>query len=230
MKKISNVLWGIILILIGVVIGCNVLGIISIRIFFRGWWTLLIIIPCFIGLITDKEKLGSIIGITIGVLLLLCCQKVLEFEMLLKLVIPLILIIIGISFILKSFINKDIQNEIKKLNKERPKDNRYNVAFSSEEINFDGEEFNGADLVATFGGIKCDLRKAVIKNDLVINIKSVFAGIEIYVPKNVRIKTKSNSFFGGIDNKKIDDKSDKNAHTIYIDATCVFGGVNIREL
>ena len=131
MKKLSNVLWGIILILIGVVIGCNVLGIISIRIFFRGWWTLLIIIPCFIGLITDKEKLGSIIGITIGVLLLLCCQKVLEFEMLLKLVIPLILIIIGISFILKSFINKDIQNEIKKLNKERPKDNRYNVAFSS---------------------------------------------------------------------------------------------------
>lgn len=115
MKKISNVLWGIILILIGVVIGCNVLGIISIKVFFRGWWTLLIIIPCFIGLITDKEKLGSIIGITIGVLLLLCCQKVLEFEMLLKLVIPLILIIIGISFILKSFINKDIQNEIKKL-------------------------------------------------------------------------------------------------------------------
>ena len=51
MKKLSNVLWGIILILIGVVIGCNVLGIISIKIFFRGWWTLLIIIPCFIGFI-----------------------------------------------------------------------------------------------------------------------------------------------------------------------------------
>lgn len=229
MKKISNILWGIVLILIGILIGCNVLGIISIKIFFKGWWTLLIIIPCSIGLITDKEKLGSIIGITIGVLLLLCCQNILKFEMLWKLIIPLILIMIGISFILKNFINKDIQNEIKKLNVKRTKDNKYSVVFSSEEIKFDNEEFSGAELTTTFGSIKCDLRNSIIKNDLVINVKAVFGGIEIYVPKDIKIKTKSNSIFGGIDNKIKEETKNKNIHTIYIDATCVFGGVDIKN-
>ncbi len=29
---------------------------------FDGWWTLFIIVPCAIGLITDRDKTGSIIG------------------------------------------------------------------------------------------------------------------------------------------------------------------------
>ena len=59
MKKFGNVLWGIVLIIIGLIIGGNVLGITSINIFFDGWWTLFIIIPCFIGLFKDDEKTGN---------------------------------------------------------------------------------------------------------------------------------------------------------------------------
>lgn len=61
MKKYGNVLRGLILILIGIIIGINSLNIAEIDIFFRGWWTLLIIIPCGIGLFTElKGGLGSI--------------------------------------------------------------------------------------------------------------------------------------------------------------------------
>ena len=50
MRNIKNILWGIILIIIGTIIGTNALGITNINIFFKGWWTLIIIIPCFIDL------------------------------------------------------------------------------------------------------------------------------------------------------------------------------------
>ena len=66
MKKISNLLWGLIFILVGVVFGLNALGISDINIFFDGWWTLFIIVPCFIGLFNDDDKSGNLIGLIIS--------------------------------------------------------------------------------------------------------------------------------------------------------------------
>lgn len=80
MKKIRNTLWGIVLIVLGLIIGGNALGITNVNIFFYGWWTLFIIIPCFIGLFKEREKTGSIIGLIIGIVLLLCCQDILNFD------------------------------------------------------------------------------------------------------------------------------------------------------
>ena len=85
MKKIGNILWGVVLIIIGLIIGGNALGITHINIFFNGWWTLFIIIPCFIGLFRENEKTGSLIGLLIGVILLLGCQNLLDFDLILKL-------------------------------------------------------------------------------------------------------------------------------------------------
>ena len=71
MEKFGNVLWGIVLIAIGLIVGGNALGITNINIFFDGWWTLFIIIPCFIGLFKDNEKTVNLIGLLIGIALLL---------------------------------------------------------------------------------------------------------------------------------------------------------------
>ena len=70
MKNIRNVLWGVILVVVGVIIACNSLGLTNINIFFKGWWTIFIIAPCFINLFKDNDKTGSLIGILIGVMLL----------------------------------------------------------------------------------------------------------------------------------------------------------------
>lgn len=55
MNNFNKVLWGIVFITIGIVIGLNALEITSINLFFRGWWTLFIIIPCVIGLFDTKD-------------------------------------------------------------------------------------------------------------------------------------------------------------------------------
>ena len=203
-------------------------GITNINIFFDGWWTLFIIVPCFIGLFKEREKTGNIIGLAIGLVFLLCCQDMIDFETVWKLLVPAILIIIGVSLIVKDAFGSKINEEIKKLNESKTKDGGYCATFSGQNIKFDGEKFNGTDLNAVFGGIKCDLRNAIIENDVVINTSSIFGGTEIYIPENVKVKVKSTSIFGGVDEKKQNKIENTDAHTIYINATCLFGGVEIK--
>ena len=79
-----------------------------------------------------------------------------------------------------------------------------------------------------FCGVKCDLRNAIIENDVVINTSSIFGGIDIFLPENVKVKIKSTSIFGGVDEKKRNNVEDANTHVIYINALCLFGGVDIN--
>ena len=54
MKKVTSVLWGIALIAAGTIFALNALDITSIDVFFDGWWSLFLIIPCAVGLFTEK--------------------------------------------------------------------------------------------------------------------------------------------------------------------------------
>ncbi|MBR2315613.1 MAG: hypothetical protein IKA56_03120, partial [Clostridia bacterium] len=80
MKKFSNILWGLLFIALGVIIGLNSFGVTDINLFFDGWWTLLIIIPCTIELFRSRDKTGNLIGIAVGIALLLACQDILTFD------------------------------------------------------------------------------------------------------------------------------------------------------
>ena len=111
--KIRNILWGILFIFVGVIFGLNALEITNIDIFFDGWWTLFIIVPCFISLFKESDKTGSLIGILIGIALLLACQGILRFELIWKLMIPIILIIIGCSFIFKDAFKTKVNERVK---------------------------------------------------------------------------------------------------------------------
>ena len=79
--KIKNILWGLVLIIIGILLGLNSLEIIKFNIFFSGWWTLFIIIPSFIGLITDLDKTSNFIGLLIGCFLLLAYLDIIYFSL-----------------------------------------------------------------------------------------------------------------------------------------------------
>jgi len=220
MNNLKNILWGLLLILVGIIVGLNAFEITNINIFFDGWWTLFIIVPCLFGLITEKEKTGNIIGLLIGIFLLLSAQGIVEFEIIFKLIFPTILIILGLSLVFKNTSKKDkapdVENELE-----------YTATFSSQTLNFDNEKFNGCDMDAIFGGIKCNLVKSDIKDKSVINALALFGGINFIVPKEIKLIVKSTSIFGGVSNNYINNENAKK--TIYINATCLFGGININD-
>lgn len=225
MNKISNILWGIVFVVMGVLFGLNALEITNINIFFDGWWTLFIIVPCFIGLFKEEEKTGDLIGLIIGICLLLGCLDLISFALVWKLLIPTVLVMIGLSFIFKDVFHDKVKKEIKKLNKNDSKE--YCAVFAGQDVDFSGEEFTGCSLSAVFGGVKCDLRKAKIKEDVVINASAIFGGITILVPEDIQVKISSTPIFGGVSDER-KNKNDNSKVIIYINATSMFGGVEIK--
>lgn len=223
--KLSNVLWGLVLIILGVIFGVNALEIAYIDIFFDGWWTLVIIVPCFISLFSGKDRIVNIIGLIIGVCLLLGCQGIIDFNLIWKLMVPVILVVIGLSLIFKDAFNNKVNKEIKKLNKNGDKE--YCSTFSGQTVDYTREKFDGCILTAVFGGIKCNLKDAIIKDDTVVTTSAIFGGITIIVPDDVNVKISSTPIFGGVSDNRVNKNTDAK-HTLYINATLIFGGVEIK--
>lgn len=227
MNSLKNVLWGIVLVTIGIILGLNSLNITNIDIFFRGWWTLIIIIPCLIDFLDNKNRTGNMIGLIIGILLLLASRDIINFSLVWRLAFPTILVLIGLSVIFKNTTLNKINSKIKEINKRKTtQDKEYCSCFSGQKLDFSNEKFVGCDISAIFGGVDYNLLDSEITEDVVINASAIFGAVDIVVPKGVNVKVNSTSIFGGADNK-VKNKKD-NQPTIYVNCTCLFGGIEIK--
>ncbi len=219
MRSYKHIFWGLVLIAVGVVFALNALEITNIKIFFKGWWTLLIIIPSLVNLFVEgrDDAIGNIIGILIGVFLLLGVRNIIDFDIILKLIFPIILVLVGLSLLFK--------NTIKKVNIPKSNNTReYFATFSSQNID-GGATFTGADVNAVFGNLELDCRDSRIKKDSVINSSSIFGKVTVIVPENYQVIVKSVSIFGSVNNKC--NKNDGSKEILYIECLCLFGGIDI---
>lgn len=101
------------------------------------------------------------------------------------------------------------------------------VRCGADEYIYHGEAFHGARLDAFFGGIRLDLRDAVISEDEEIDIHTFLGGVELYVPSQVNVIVKSHSFFGGVGDETV-NCPDKDACCLHITASNFFGGVSVK--
>jgi predicted membrane protein len=230
-RRLGRIVWGIALVIVGVIFALNVLGITEIKIFFDGWWALFIIVPSFVGLFSNRDKLGSLFGLCIGVALLLSAQGIFDFSLVWKLLIPFIIVLIGLRLIFPSSWRRGTHGRIEQLKHDKQIPVKDTAAFSGRKIDYSGQVFRGAELDAVFGSIMCDLRHAIIEEDCVITASAVFAGINIKVPDYVHVEIASETFFGGVSDKRqktvtSDSPQDKRL-TLYIEASSVFGGIDI---
>lgn len=205
-------LLGVLIILIGIIFLGNNLEIWNIDIFFKGWWTLFIIIPSIKGLL-KKEYISSLLGLSIGIILLLSSNGVIEWDIVGKIFIPIVIILIGLSFILKT---KPVIND-------KEKDIYFGI-FSGTEEKITKLNKN-LTCISIFGGIDLDLRNAKIEKDIKIECISIFGGIDLKLPNNVNIMSSGIPIFGGFENKNNSDKNIK--HTVSIEYVCIFGGVDV---
>ena len=259
MKKVNvkvnfhNIIWGIVLVAAGVIFALNSLKITNIDIFFEGWWTLFIILPCAIGLVTSRDKGGNAAGLVIGVFLLLCARGILEYSMIWKLLLPAFVVAIGLKMFFgglfggrkkekewKNF-NEEIEAELNAAfdddddddDDDEPEsetatgDSHYeSTIFSFHRVNYDNRAFRVAKLNVIFGGTQFDLRKAIINEDCKISTNCIFGGVTILVPENVNVKVLGNGVFGGVSDKTTHHKG---APTIYIHNNTIFGGITVKE-
>ncbi len=232
MKQLKPIIWGIAIIALGIIFGGNALGLFNLDIFFDGWWTLFIIIPSIVSLITDKDKIASLGFIAIGIILLLAAQNVFSYDVAWKVILAIFLVIAGLTIVIKSIFHNKNDQEVAKKVAEAEKDSKSMdsqfAAFSGTDRVYKDEIFNGSNVAAIFGGVKLDLRHAKFEKDTVIKAFTLFGGIDIIVPNDVKVKLKSGFIFGGLsDDRK--NVSEKGKYTIYIDAAGGFGGITITD-
>ncbi len=236
-RKLANAFLGVVFIVIGICYIVNIAFDLNFTIFFDGWWTLFIIVPCIYNMIDNRINAGNIIGTLIGVVLFLEVQDIWDFSFSLwKLTIPIILIIIGLSIILggtfrnrncktNTFTSTGTEQTYFHANSETIPS--YSAVFGGNEPNYEGQKFSGAKATSIFGGTGLKLRNAIIDHDCFIDVTNIFGGTDIYLPSNVKAIIRCNPILGGCDNKFV-SSTDPNAPVVTINATCILGGIEIK--
>ena len=215
-KSLTSIAFGILLIIAGIILFGNQLNYWDIDIFFEGWWTLIIIIPCLINFVEKGWDTGNFICLCIGVLLLLLCQDFITWSDFGSFLFPIIIIVIGFSLIFRKrlHISKEKKNSL--LKKDGTGD--YTAIFSGVDEIIEGKEFKGA--------IDLNLKDAKIKEDIMIESTAIFGGNEIILPSEVNVEITSTNVFGGYSGPK--RTKDPKKPTVYITTTNIFGGLEIK--
>ncbi|MBQ5810811.1 MAG: hypothetical protein IIW23_04440 [Clostridia bacterium] len=110
MKKLNGSLWGVALVAVGVLLALKAVDVIAFNLFFDGWWSLFIIVPCKIEFISGEDRLGSVFGVGVGVALLLAAQDIITYKMVWKMAVPAVFILVGIKVILACIFAKKCSN------------------------------------------------------------------------------------------------------------------------
>lgn len=350
-NSMSKALWGVFFVLLGVALAGRAVGVFDFNIYFPGWWTLFIIVPSAIGLVDGENRTASLFGLGIGVLLLASVQGFINWYTFPRLIIALIFVVIGFSFLFKkektnrgeyvrreygsgddeSYENReydqdsgyheedyqnfnqdwnenqsqkdsqgqeykqnrnDYQSENEYQNQEYNQNrndyqdqgynqnqnqgysqrreydnagengqnqggggsynsnsnhtgnqyrreggyrggfggyNHYTGFLSGRNIQFVDEEFIGADITSILGNVQLDLRNAILNDDVIIDTTCILGGVDVYVPRNVKVVLNCTPILGGVENKMVASYNPtEDHHTIFIRGTCILGGIEVK--
>ena len=102
------------------------------------------------------------------------------------------------------------------------------VRFGGDEYVYRGEVFKGARLDAFCGGIRLDLRDALISEDEELDIHTFMGGVELILPATVKVIVKSRNFIGSVNNRTTNSTIHEGP-CLHIIASNMFGGVSIKN-
>ncbi|MBQ4397616.1 MAG: hypothetical protein II828_08845 [Clostridia bacterium] len=235
MKDLRNKMPSVILGLVAVAIGvCYCLKVFNILpdfdLFIDGWWTIFLMVPGLMMLFDrGSNKVVGLVLIALGVGLFLNAQNIISVD-LVKLIIPILIIVFGVSVIVHAFFGNSLHKKRVSVEVIATSDGslpRYDVSFGEVSPNYQGKVFDGCHMEVAFGKGTLDLTGATIEGDKTIEVEAAFSGVEIILPPTCKLDLQSNSNFGGVENQ-FTSSSDENAPTIHVTADVNFGGLVIR--
>lgn len=229
-NKIGNVLWGLFFIFLGLGLAGRFLWGWNFTLFFNGWWTLFIIIPCIISIIESGIRVPNLFGTILGILLFLSCQDGIGYIFSWKLIWPLMLIAVGICIIISPFTgkhryNKTYDNTTNKTTYSFQK--KMNVCFGERRFS-SAADFDGCELSCSFGSMTVDLINAKITQDCTIECHNSFGQTVILVPSDVNVQIYIEPVLGSVDNRVRNNINTPELPTLLIQGDCSFGQILVK--
>lgn len=211
MRKARGAWIGLLFLIVGVLYACSALDIFHFTIFFPGFWTLFLIVPCFYGLFKKGEdKTGYVLGLVIGLCFLINAQNFsfhIDFG---PMLLALLCLVIGIKLI---FPNK---------NKRKGKHIHVNI-HSGSEREHDWREEEQANTESDSETYR-EPHIQASKSDGYVNISAVLGGKEVRMDNEVFTGADITAVIGGAE---LDLRNAIINEDVFINVTTVMGCVEI---
>lgn len=106
--------------------------------------------------------------------------------------------------------------------------------FGGAERRITSRAFKGGRVTAIFGGVELDFRDADIEGDkAVLEVNCIFGGVEIRVPANWRVDSRSLPILGGFSDRTrlagVQDSAQPGPKTLVVNGSVILGGVETRN-
>ena len=221
-RPTPQLVFGIIIIVVGVLITLDNLNVVYARELFR-WWPLALMALGMVQLFESDSagrRMAGAILLGIGSLFLLERLHVLQFFV--RELWPLILVLIGLAVLWSAWTRERI-----------PPAGGDTVdataLLGGVERTCTSQDFRGGDITAILGGCQIDLRQAQIKTDqAVIQVFAFWGGIEIRVPETWTVTLEGFPIMGGMTDSARTPMERSNQRLL-IKGFVMMGGVEIRN-
>ncbi|NQV15517.1 hypothetical protein HQ531_08675 [bacterium] len=212
------------IIAIGAIFLLQSLNIMNLGHFIGDWWPLVLIVAGFSKLQNEDRRNGSILFI-VGLLLLSATLNFINWGSIFKLW-PLAILYVGVSMLLKSKGKPGLS--FSNISSDDDDFVQASAIFGGVEKVVQSDNFKGANVMAIFGGVDLDLRKAkAIETGCVVNVTALFGGTDIMVPENWNVIISGTPIFGGIEDKTKGGSED--SINVTINCTVAFGGLEVKS-
>lgn len=104
------------------------------------------------------------------------------------------------------------------------------VMFSGIKRRFESDKFRGGKATAIFGGMDLDLTQTkLVDNQATVELTALFGGINLFVPRDWKVIVDSSAVLGGVDDKHSPIPATTIQATLYVKATAILGGIDIKN-
>jgi predicted membrane protein len=215
----ARAFFGIIIVAVGSLLLLDTLDVLDAGDIIGQWWPVAIIAGGILAFLTNpRHWVVPLILVGGGGVVLLRTTGVINT---LEVFLPAVLIVIGLLVLF----GRGLGNQTPTAN---DRVSTFNL-FSGSEIASNSKSFRGGRVGAIFGGSEIDLRDATLVPDAVLDVFAVFGGVEIYVPHGWRVEINGFPVFGGFENTTTKENLSEDAPRLRIDATVIFGGLEVRH-
>ncbi len=221
--KPGRILFGLLLIALGVLFLLDRAGTLEASDTIRDWWPAAIIAVGAVQLFDrPRSLLGPAIVMGVGIVLLLFTLDVVTGSVFAVLW-PVLLIAVGLGILFRHGGGPRVSAEGSSEDVIRA-----TAVFGGHEVASRSPGFRGGSASAVFGGVTLDLREARLDPEGArIDATALFGGVEILVPNGWRVATSGTPIFGGIENKAAGEPGE--GPELRVDALSIFGGTEIKH-
>ncbi|MFZ2054055.1 MAG: DUF5668 domain-containing protein [Candidatus Aminicenantales bacterium] len=222
----GRIFWGLILILLGVLFLFDRMGRLDFGDLISRWWPLILIAAGLWHLIANqfRDIIGGLFLIVIGAMFQLAKLEILG-RSAWHYIWPALIIILGL-WVLAGAFRRQAGPKIP-TSKEDTLDAF--AVFSGLERRIESQNFRGGKATALLGGIDLDFTQVrLAEGKASIELTAILGGIDVRVPRHIRVELDGSPVLGAIEDKHLYTPGSGGDQILYIRATAILGGIEIK--